>query len=402
MKYKSFVIFSAAIIGFFSSGPAALAGFGISPASITNDRLLPGMSFEQTITVVRGPDSAGRKQNINVEIKGVLVDKWITLAENSPLTMPTGVTKLPLKFKITVPDSATLGKYSGSISINSVPADLAADTKGSSARPLMSAQARVALQVIDKQITDFRIEALNIPKVETGEPVMFEFRINNSGNTEVFLDKVHVDIAKYDNQQETLQKVDFTKFETAAPFEIQNFSEKLTAGLEPGLYAATAMFFQDGKQIEKKVVGFDVVEKGNVLAGGLPVFRLDKSRVKGGETVTAIAQFKNSSIKTVSARLVIAVADENGGAAKNFETAEIEVQSGDTAEFRLPFIMDSYGKYSVTGYIEYNGRTTASAREDLRVDLTVKTILLVIVASAIGLACLAVFIRLFVKMAAKK
>jgi hypothetical protein len=397
MKYLNLLAGFLVVFSVMLVGSDADAGFGISPAKLENDKLLGGMVWEQSIIVGRSPESANQALKIEVLIEGDQLKNMVSLESAQPLKLEAGMTQLPVKFKVTVPSGATLGKYSGSIVFNSTPESAAGGSAGPSVKPFMSAKAAVSLTVTDKLIENFRLEAFSIPKTEQGEPIAINYRINNIGNTTAKITRIHVDIVKYRSRAEVLYKTDIDELRESSPFSVKNFSEKINVSLEPKLYAAVLTFYNGDKVVKKTESGFEVAGIGSMLNGRLNIFKLDKSYVRVGAPVTATAQFKNTGEKYVTAKLIISILDDDGAVLQKIETKEVEVKAKDLAEFSVPFTPEKYGKVTVSGSVEFNGIVSDDGSAELTVGLSMAAVAGILVCALFGAALIAFLIRFFIK-----
>ena len=397
MKYLKSLAIAVIVCSAMFAAQSANAGFGISPAKLENSRLLKGMVWEQTINVSRSPEVASQELVINVNIEGDEIKNLVALTGGAAIRMNAGMTKLPVPLKVTVPADAKPGIYKGSIIFNSVPEDLASGTAGASTKPLMSAKAAVILTVTDKAIEDFRVEAISVPKIETGEPITINYRINNLGNTVAPITRISAQIIKYRKPAEVLQTAEINEPREAAPFSLKNFTEKIPVALEPKMYGAVLIFYNGERAVKKTEVGFEVAPKGSMLGGKMQIFKLDKNHVRVGESVTATAQFKNTGEKDVTAKLLITISDDDGQEIQKIETKEVEVKAKDIAEFSVPITPEKYGTVKVAGKVLFNGLESDAPAADLSVGLSVSAITVIIIGALFGAALLAFLIKLFIK-----
>lgn len=91
-------------------------GFGISPPYVQGENLKPGDSFEQRVAILRS--SAQKNARAGVVINAPAIKDWIAIEPGDLIEMPAGLYNVPFKVKVTIPDDARPGTYSGSIILN--------------------------------------------------------------------------------------------------------------------------------------------------------------------------------------------------------------------------------------------------------------------------------------------
>ena len=189
MKVIARVIVSIAmaIVGFSN---VVHAGFGITPPYVTNASLTRNSVYEQRIYIVRSDPSADLKAMINIDVPGV--NEWFVIAEGNEFLLPRGEQKVPMTVRVTVPEDADFKEYKGNIRIKTGAPDGA--PAGAGVNISLGAQIDVDLNVIDKEIRDFKVRRIGITDLNEGHKVgwlyfpgkiRFEMFIENIGNVPV-------------------------------------------------------------------------------------------------------------------------------------------------------------------------------------------------------------------------
>ncbi len=159
------------------AGPfVALAGFGVSPPLIEEDRLVRGISLERIVYLVQGvPD---RDIPIELEVNSEIAS-WISFPQGRPITIPKGVQQFPLVIRVDVPDDAPFGVYGGEIRITAVPER--ADEGGEVAIAL-GGLVTLDLVVGEGVVSEFSLKQIDILDITEGEDPRARVDIANTGN----------------------------------------------------------------------------------------------------------------------------------------------------------------------------------------------------------------------------
>jgi len=237
---RTLVLTTLFFIGFFNT---AYAGFGITPPYVTNTSLTRNSVYEQLIYIVRSDPTSELKATINIDVPGI--NEWFTIQEGNEFILPRGEQKVPMTVRVTVPDDADFKSYKGNIRIKTGTPDGA--PAGAGVNISLGAQIDVDLNVIDKEIFDFKVRRIGISDLNEGHKVgwlyfpgkiRFEMLIENTGNVPVAPSDVVFRI--YDLQGNVL--LDETnkkgKIATVDPFMTDTVYAELPTRLPQGSYLA--------------------------------------------------------------------------------------------------------------------------------------------------------------------
>ena len=241
----------------------SFAGFGISPGTIIAKDVLRNSNFEKIFVISRSDPV--NDLLISVEAEGNIAD-WFQFERGSKFTYPAGNRQFPVKSVITVPSDTPNGEYKGSIRFTGIPQQscLGDDCdKGTSVGVALGAVASVTINVTDKEIKSFRVLGVQIDKAIKGEPVVFAFFLENTGNVRIRPGHIVVD---FFDKFHKIQLGSFTvnKFEGWVP--VQNSGRVLAevpyAVKSGNLWAEIAIFNHQNKLIARENLPFDV-KKGD-------------------------------------------------------------------------------------------------------------------------------------------
>src|SRR3989338_2379254 len=164
------------IFVFFGVSPAsAEAGFGVSPPSIKETRLVPGSRVTRTVYLIQGNPEKEVAMDVAVESKDI--KSWISFEPAGSFTIPVGVQQFPLHVIIQVPKDAELGIYRAFIRPNTNPENAKTGVAIS-----LGGRIDVDLTVGDDVFESFTITNINIEHIRAGEKPKVEIEVENTGN----------------------------------------------------------------------------------------------------------------------------------------------------------------------------------------------------------------------------
>lgn len=266
LRYAPLLGLVAVVMAFFPEH--ALAGFGITPPYVNNERLTRGTQYKQEITLVRSDPNEDLKAVITLNIPGA--ESWISIDKGKEFTLPKGERQVPIVITVTVPKDAEYKQYKGAIRIRTSAADNA--PAGGGVSIALGAQIDVDMKVVDK-IYDFEVRRIRLVDLEEGHTrfglffpakIRFFMTIENTGNTEYGPTKVKFDI--FDSEQETLLESteNTNRIERIAPFGIKEIVAELPTRLPAGRYAAKYTIFNGEKVAQQNVANISIAVFGAV------------------------------------------------------------------------------------------------------------------------------------------
>lgn len=272
MKVIARVIVSLAIliVGFSHS---AYAGFGITPPYVTNASLTRNSVYEQLIYIVRSDPTADLKATISVDVPGV--NEWFTIVEGNEFILPRGEQKVPMTVRVVVPEDAEFKEYAGNIRIKTGAPDGA--PAGAGVNISLGAQIDVDLNVIDREIRDFKVRRIGISDLNEGHKVgwlyfpgriRFEMFIENTGNVPVSPTDVVFRI--YDKSGNVLLEETHRKGRIAEvdPFMTETVFAELPTRLPQGSYLARFEILNDEEVKLSGEVNVSILAYGTLNAAG--------------------------------------------------------------------------------------------------------------------------------------
>ena len=262
MQNKAIIAGAITLFFLFGQVHSTLAGFGISPPSVQNARLVPGSSFERTIYLVQGNPT--KPLDISVTIDSKNMGKWISFEPKIPFTIPAGVQQFPLKIHIAVPKDAVLGIYKAFVRIQTEPEKA---KKAGGVAIALGGRIDIELTVGDDIVESFEITNISINDVYEGDNPSVSLTLNNTGNVPASLASASFELYnKFGNIR--LGYGEVSSFEEVPAFSEKNIKIEFPIGvhLAMGEYWGTAIIYNDENRAIKEVRSVFNVRKGGLLA----------------------------------------------------------------------------------------------------------------------------------------
>jgi len=252
---------------------AVLAGFGVTPPYVRNTSLTRNSVYEQQILLVRGDPRVELKATVEIDVP--VAEDWITIVEGNEFPLPRGEQKVPMTVRVEVPSDADFENFTGAIRVKTGPSD---DQVAIGAVNIsLGAQIDVDLNVIDKEIRDFRVRKISMPDLNEGHKVgwlffpgkvNFGLRLENTGNVDIAPSSV--ELAIYDNSgtvllEETASKGRMQKVE---PYATEEIVAEIPTRLPAGSYLARYKIMNDEDVKQEGEVSLNVLPYGTVQTAG--------------------------------------------------------------------------------------------------------------------------------------
>ena len=132
------------------------AGFGISPAGITNTSLKKGTQYVQNMIISRSDPDEELIAVIQPDLGEM--NGWVTFEPSMNVTLPVGVQRIPIKVIVNVPEDAAIKDYNGVFRILASPKE---KVKGVSI--VRGARVDIKVATTEESIIDLEIRSASIP-----------------------------------------------------------------------------------------------------------------------------------------------------------------------------------------------------------------------------------------------
>lgn len=295
----------AALTLSFVFAQTAMAGFGITPPYVRNDRLTQGSTYTQKIILVRGDPVEDLKAEITISVPGI--EDWFTVDKGLEFLLPKGERQVPINITVNVPSDAPLERYQGAIRIRTSSLESATGVAIA-----LGAQIDVDLRVVD-EILDFDVRRVQMSEAE--EPrrvwwldypgkITFTMSIANTGNGWVAPSRVEFSV--YDKRGTTLLEeiVNSNTLNKIKPFETGDVVAHMPTRLPPGAYLVKYKIIHREDEVKREgELTLSVLPKGTLAAyagyGFEGLSTADKATILGPVVVVLVAVL---AAGTISAR----------------------------------------------------------------------------------------------------
>lgn len=258
---------------FVAAAQPVEAGFGITPPYVKNTSLTRNSVYEQQILLVRGDANVGQKAEVTIDAPEI--EGWIEIIQGENIPMPRGEQKVPMTVRVTVPKDAEFKNYEGKIRIRTVPED--GEVTAGAVSISLGALVDIDLQVIDKEIKDFRVRKVGVAELNEGHKflwlffpgkVLFDMSIENTGNIDVSPSKV--DLRIFDRSGKVLleETKNIGRIDKITPYSVESRIAKIPTRLPPGSYIARYRIYNDDEVKQEGDLSLSVQPYGTVQAAG--------------------------------------------------------------------------------------------------------------------------------------
>ncbi len=251
----------------------ALASFGITPPYVRNTSLTRNSTYEQQILLVRGNPDVPLKALITIDAPEI--QDWIEIVEGSSIPMPRGVQKVPMVVRVTVPSDAEFKEYRGAIRIKTVPDD--DQVQAGAVNISLGAQVDINLNVIDREIKDFRVRKISVSDLNEGHKVgwlyfpgkiRFGMLIENTGNVDIAPSLVNFRIFDYSGTVLLEETKQLGKIDKVVPYGTEEVYAELPTRLPAGSYLARYTIYNGDEIKQEGEVNLSVLKYGTLQEAG--------------------------------------------------------------------------------------------------------------------------------------
>jgi len=261
------LLFSSANIGI------AEAGFGITPPYVRNTSLTRNSTYEQQILLVRSDVNVAQKAELTLDAPGI--EDWIEIVEGAEIKMPRGEQKVPMTVRVTVPGDADFGEYKGSIRIRTLPDDN--QVTGGAVSISLGALVDINLNVIDREIKDFRVRRISVPDLNEGSKlawlffpgkIRFDLLLENTGNVDISPSEVEFRI--YDRSGKILleETSNLGRIDEIKPYITETVTAEIPTRLPAGTYIARYRIFNDDEIKQEGDLSLNIMPAGTLQVAG--------------------------------------------------------------------------------------------------------------------------------------
>lgn len=244
---------------------SVFAGFGVSPSTIEEDRLVPGATITRTLYLVQGdPDE---DVIITVAVESRDAKDWITIVGGNSFTIPAGTQQYPMTVSIAVPADVELGRYTAFVRAQKAPAQ-SAEEDGQVAIA-EGVRADIELTVGDDIIEEYSVRSIEILDIAEGDDIHVEATIVNAGNVPTGPTNATFELFdKFDNIRLGFANVDADAFAEIPAFTEEKVQLMFPVGLALGVgeyWGHVRIMDETGEQRGELKTVFNVVDRDELI-----------------------------------------------------------------------------------------------------------------------------------------
>lgn len=275
IAYNAVWVKSALLLLLFMFGAVSVAhaGFGITPPYVKNTSLTRNSIYEQQILLVRGDASTAQIAEVSIDAPDI--QDWIQIVEGERISMPRGEQKVPMTVRVQVPSNADFKDYEGKIRIRTVPED--GQVAAGAVSISLGALVDIDLQVIDREIKDFRVRKVAVDELNEGSKwlwlffpgkIQFNMSIENTGNIDVAPSEVALRIFDRSGRVLLEETTNIGGIDKIAPYATGDVTAEIPTRLPAGSYIARYQILNDDEIKQEGDLSLSVRPYGTVQAAG--------------------------------------------------------------------------------------------------------------------------------------
>lgn len=256
---KLITLAALVLLGSLSLADQALAGFGVSPPKIREDRLIKGSQVERTVYLVQGSPVADL--DVEVTVDESEISDWITFHPGKIFTIPAGTQQYPLEVLIDVPDDAELGVYRTSVRVSQKQNSTESQVQGGGVSVVVGIVVNIEIEVGEGLFYSFAVKDLNFHDINSAEFPKVDLRIENLGNIPAGPQSAEFQLFnKYDDRR--LAVIQGVEIERVDPFKTEKREVEFPIGvsLAPGEYWGHLYLYDNNELVKEYKDIFSVTE----------------------------------------------------------------------------------------------------------------------------------------------
>jgi len=345
LKNKFLII--TLIVSIFLLISVNAAVVGVSPSIIRFKGMLKGGYAENIVTA---STSFPTPLNAHLTAEGDIAE-WVTYAPEDKTFVFSRDSPYSFAIIMEPPVDTANGNYSGIIKITTD--ELAEVESGAGSSVIAQVGLLIYVEVIGDEITMCRAGAISTLSSEVGDPFIIQSTIHNDGNVRL-RPQIQIDVL---NQLKTETLFDTQFFGSQIlPTRDKQIIKEIEHNLPVGQYFANIYFPECGVT---KLTTFDILEKGQISDSGTLIGIKTNNIVNKNELVPIAPIFRNLGSRKVTAQFKGEIRSlKKDKIEQVLESETLEVNPGETVEFRMFFLPQTSGDYRISGRVKYNNKIT--------------------------------------------
>jgi hypothetical protein len=219
------------------------AGFGISPASINNNNVIPGTQLEYEINV--SLPQTDNESTVIIKRELGEINDWIKILPSENIKVERGSSLKKVQLIISVPSNASFREYLGALQIY-VQTGVTTQN-GNVVQTAVKYDIRLTLS--NTETSGFVIRAVNMPAVKVGSDIKVVSKIENIGNVDGTISSIDLEIR--DINQNLIDTLSNNSIGIIPAGQIIDITSRYPNSLGVGDYFVTVKAIYDGQVLIK-------------------------------------------------------------------------------------------------------------------------------------------------------
>ncbi len=320
---------------------------GVSPSIVKFNNMLKGGYADVRVTASTSFDTPLKA---HFETQGE-VGEWIRLQPSVDEFIFSKDEPYTFNMIIEPPEDTQNGNYTGRLEITTD--ELATVESGAGSSVIAQVAILIYVEVTGEETIACNAGAIATQSAEVGDPFLVRATVDNKGNVRL---RPEVIIEVWDQYQTRVVKTYRFLGQQILPTNEGTITQEIENDLELGQYFADVFVKECGVS---RITTFDIVGRGQLADSGklLGIHTNDITYEK--ETMPIFSKFTNTGKTKVIAQFKGEIVDlDNNKIVHVLESDSLEVNPGETTEFRMFYVPEKAGDYQISGRILYNNKLT--------------------------------------------
>ena len=319
---------------------AYAAGVGVSPATLSYEKVLKGGSAMEDFTIF---NTAEADVYYDIRVKG---SDWFSFDPVPPVKVPANG-NVKVNAIVKPPADTPVGVYNCTIYVEPSSVNVTGGA-GAVVGILPAVGLRTSVEITGEQILAGSVYMMSVEKNEIGKPVRFKIGFSNTGNVKAE-PEVDIGILKEEEVIDTLKKS-----EEVIPGESKEITAEWT-GNDLGEYDANVRVLLNGDLLSQRDLKFKVLERGALTCMGVVVDVTAPAEVNVSMPVKLEVGFKNTGVVAMEAKIKGDVL-RNDKLVEVIESDPVLIEVGNTATLTTYFTLEKPGEYLINSDVVYEGK----------------------------------------------
>jgi hypothetical protein len=357
--FRLALIFVLFLSGFLIFQGYAQGGFGVSPSTLKIVNAYKGEEYLRAFTISSNFSAA---LNFSLVVEEGFED-WVrfytdydrTIEVSSVIIQACGSQRVYAVFM--VPEDAPICNYSFNIYVKT-----GGGRVENGLGVVLSVPIRVEIFPTGTQILDARVEGVKVSSVEEGDAMPILVYVTNTGNVKV---KPKVEASIYRDEQ-FVDRIECEGEWIKPNLQSTVKLEWETLNRPVGNYTANVTTSINGKVIDTRKVGFEILPYGSLKSQGAMLNFKYEGQPSVGSLIKLIATFKNTGEIPTKAQLNIEIY-KDGQLIDVVKSEQLLIQTLTAENLTAYYKLPSPGNYKMIGYIIYGIKKTQTMELDINV-----------------------------------